>query len=325
MTKIRFAIVGTNFISDRFAEAVKTSGCAEIVAVFSRKLNTGRHFADKHGIKKVFCDYAEMLSDGDIDAVYVASPTVCHSEQTAAALMADKHVLCEKMITTTEAELVSLIDLARSRGLILLEAMRPDFDPVYDALRSAITKIGRIRRATLEFCQYSSRYDRFLAGEVLNAFDPKMKNSALADIGIYPLHLAVSLFGRPQSLSASAVFLDNGFEGSGSITLDYGDKLCQVIYSKITDSVTPSVIEGECGSITIDKINAPTRITLRLRGGESVDLPIDSAANKMVYEVEAFSRIVSGQASPDGYLAVSKDSLNLVERAYSQTGATDKM
>ena len=325
MTKIRFAIVGTNFISDRFAEAVEASGCAEIVAVFSRKLDTGRHFADKHGIKKVFCDYAEMLSNGDIDAVYIASPTVCHSEQTAAALMAGKHVLCEKMITTTEAELVSLIDLARSRGLILLEAMRPDFDPAYDALRSAITQIGRIRRATLEFCQYSSRYDRFLAGEVLNAFDPKMKNSALADIGIYPLHLAVSLFGRPQSLSASAVFLDNGFEGSGSITLDYGDKLCQVIYSKITDSVNPSVIEGECGSITIDKINAPTRITLRLRGGEAVDLPIDSAANNMVYEVEAFSCMVSGQASPDGYLAVSKDSLNLVERAYSQTGATDKM
>ena len=325
MTKIRFAIVGTNFISDRFAEAVKTSGCAEIVAVFSRKLNTGRHFADKYGIKKVFCDYTAMLSDGDIDAVYIASPTVCHSEQTAAALMADKHVLCEKMITTTEAELVSLIDLARSRGLILLEAMRPDFDPAYDALRSAITQIGRIRRATLEFCQYSSRYDRFLAGEVLNAFDPKMKNSALADIGIYPLHLAVSLFGRPQSLSASAVFLDNGFEGSGSITLDYGDNLCQVIYSKITDSVNPSVIEGEGGSITIDKINAPTRITLRLRGGESVDLPIDSAANNMVYEVEAFSRMVSGQASPDGYLTVSKDTLNLVERAYSQTGATDKM
>ena len=325
MTKIRFAIVGTNFISDRFAEAAEASECAEVVAVFSRKLDTGRHFADKYGIKRIYSDYSAMLLDCDIDAVYVASPTICHSEQAKAALMAGKHVLCEKMITTTEIELASLIDIARSRGLVLLEAMRPDFDPAYDLLRSALAKIGRIRRATLEFCQYSSRYDRFLAGEVLNAFDPKMKNSALADIGIYPLHLAVSLFGRPHSLSASAVFLDNGFEGAGIITLDYGDKLCQVIYSKITDSVNPSVIEGECGSITIDKINAPTRITLCLRGGEAVELPISSVANNMVYEIEAFSRMVSGQVSPDGYLTVSKDSLNLVERAYSQTGATDKM
>ena len=325
MTKIRFAIVGTNFISDRFLEAVKASGCAEIAAVYSRKLDTGRHFADKYGIKKAYSDYSAMLSDGDIDAVYIASPTFCHKEHAEAALMANKHVLCEKMITTTEADLDLLIALARERRLVLLEAMRPDFDPAYDALRSALSKIGKIRRATLEFCQYSSRYGRFLAGEVLNAFDPKIKNSALADIGIYPLHLAVSLFGRPQALTASSVFLDNGFEGAGSITLDYGEMLCQVIYSKITDSVNPSVIEGECGSITVDKINAPTRIALCLRGGELADLPISPIDNNMVFEVQAFARMVAGQDSPDRYLTVSKDTLNLVERAYSQTGATDKM
>ena len=325
MTKIRFAIVGTNFISDRFVEATSASECAEIVAVYSRKLDTGRHFADKYGIKKAYSDYTDMLSDGDVDAVYIASPTFCHKEHAEAALLSDKHVLCEKMITTTEAELDSLIALAMERGLILLEAMRPDFDPAYDTLRSALTEIGKIRRATLEFCQYSSRYDKFLAGEVLNAFDPKMKNSALADIGIYPLHLAVSLFGKPQRLTASSVFLDNGFEGSGSITLDYGEMLCQVIYSKITDSVNPSVIEGERGSITVDKINAPTRITLRLRGESAVDLPLTPVDNNMVFEIEAFSRMVAGQDTPDGYLAVSKDTMNLVEQAYSQTGATDKM
>ena len=325
MRKLRFAVVGTNFISDRFIEATETSGTAEIVAVYSRKLDTGRHFADKYGIKKVYCDYSSMLSDVDIDAVYIASPTFCHKWQTEAALLADKHVLCEKMITTTEQELSSLIDLARSRGLVLLEAMRPDFDPAYDALRSALAKIGKIRRATLEFCQYSSRYDKFLAGEVLNAFNPKLKNSALADIGIYPLHLAVSLFGIPQSLTASSVFLSNGFEGAGSITLYYGDKLCQVIYSKIADSVNPSVIEGELGSVTIDKINSPVRITLYPRGSEAVELSVPPVANNMIYEVEAFSRMVEGIDSSDGYLAVSEDTLKLVGTAYSQTGATDKM
>ena len=325
MTKIRFAVVGTNFISDRFVEATNVSNRAEIAAVYSRKLDTGRHFADKYGIKKVYSDYTAMLSDTDVDAVYIASPTFCHREQAEAALLSGKHVLCEKMITTTEAELDTLIALARERGLVLLEAMRPDFDPAYDALRSALAKIGKIRRATLEFCQYSSRYGKFLTGEVLNAFDPKLKNSSLADIGIYPLHLAVSLFGRPQKLTASSVFLRNGFEGAGSITLDYGDKLCQIIYSKITDSVNPSVIEGEGGSITVDKINAPTRITLLHRGCKAVELPCTPVANNMVYEVEAFSRMVAGKSAPDGYLAVSKETLRLVEAAYSQTGATDKM
>ncbi len=325
MSIIRFAVVGTNFISDRLALAVKASTAAEIVAVYSRKLDTGRHFADKYGIKKVYSDYELMLADGDIDAVYVASPTVCHFEHARAALLSGKHVLCEKKITTTARELTELIAIARERSLVLLEAMRPDFDPAYDELRRALPEIGRIRRATLEFCQYSSRYDKFLSGEVLNAFDPKMKNSALADIGIYPLHTAIALFGRPDTVSASSVFLGNGFEGAGTITLGYGDMISQIIYSKITDSVNPSVIEGERGSVTIDRINAPTEITLHLRGRAPQRLALSPIENNMVYEVEAFCRFVNQEGRPDGYLDLSLASLFAVEESYRQTGATDKM
>ncbi len=325
MRKIGFAVVGTNFISDRFAEAVAAVDSVEIRAVYSRKLDTGRHFADKYGIEKVFCDYDLMLRDGDIDAVYVASPTFCHPAHAEAALLAGKHVLCEKMITTTADELVALVALARSRVLVLLEAMRPDFDPAYDELRRALPRIGKLRRATLEFCQYSSRYDKFLGGEVLNAFDPKIKNSALADIGIYPLHTAVALFGAPRDMTASSVFLDNGFEGAGSITLHYGDMLCQVIYSKISDSVNPSVIEGEGGSITLDKVSAPTKMILRPRGGEAETLALSPVANNMIYEVAAFAKMVSGELSPDRYLAISEHTLRLVDKAYAITGAALKM
>lgn len=325
MSKIGFAIVGTNFISDRFAEAVSALDSVEIRAVCSRKLDTGRHFAEKYGIEKIFCDYDLMLSDGDIDAVYVASPTFCHAGQTEVALLAGKHVLCEKMITTTADELSALVALARSRGLVLLEAMRPDFDPAYDELRRALPRIGKLRRATLEFCQYSSRYDKFLGGEVLNAFDPKIKNSALADIGIYPLHTAVALFGAPRDITASSVFLNNGFEGAGSITLNYGEMLCQVIYSKISDSVNPSVIEGEGGSITIDKVSAPTKMVIRPRGENAEELALSPVANNMIYEVAAFVRMVSGELSPDSYLTVSENTLRLVDRAYAITGAADKM
>ena len=73
---IRFAIVGTNFISDAFVEALTSLSCAEITAVYSRKLDTGRTFADKYGISSVFCDYDEMLASHLFDAVYVASPTL---------------------------------------------------------------------------------------------------------------------------------------------------------------------------------------------------------------------------------------------------------
>ena len=325
MRKIRFAVVGTNFISDNFVDAALSSGVAEISAVFSRRLDTGRLFAEKHGLAKVYTDYGEMLCDTEVDAVYVASPTVCHYEHSLAALRAGKHVLCEKMICTSTSQLTELRCEADKRGLVLLEAMRPDFDPAYDAIRDNIAKIGRIRRATLEFCQYSSRYDKFLSGEVLNAFDPKMKNSALADIGIYPLHMAHALFGEPIGVHSSAIFLHNGFEGAGNITLEYDGALVSIVYSKISDSVNPSVVEGERGSILIDKISAPTRITLCSRREPPRVVWEDSVPNNMVFEVRAFASMAEGSSSPRSYLDISEMTLRSVEESYRQTGADEKM
>ena len=325
MKKTRFAVVGTNFISDNFVDAANASGVAEISAVFSRKFDTGRHFAEKHGINKVYTDYGEMLSDGNIDAIYVASPTFCHYTHSLSAIRAGKHILCEKMICTSTEELEELRGEAVRHGVTLLEAMRPDFDPAYDLLRENLTKIGKIRRATLEFCQYSSRYDRFLAGEVLNAFNPKMKNSALADIGIYPLHLAHVIFGVPSEIHASSVFLRNGFEGAGNITLEYDGALVSIVYSKISDSVNSSVIEGERGSILIDKISAPRRITLCPRCEPQKVVWEDSVPNNMLFEVIAFASMIEGTASPEPYLDISAMTLRTVEEAYRQTGADEKM
>ena len=325
MTRLRFAIVGTNFISDRFVCAVRETECAEVVAVYSRQLDTGRLFADKYGINKVYDDYSLMLADAEIDAVYIASPTFCHAEQTESALLSGKHALVEKMICTEADELRGLRRIAEERDLVLLEAMRPDFDPAYTVLRESLSRIGKIRRATLEFCQYSSRYDKFKSGEVLNAFDPKIKNSALADIGIYPLHTAMMLFGAPRSMSAHSVFLHNGFEGAGNITLDYGDALCHVVYSKISDSVNPSVIEGECGSVIINKISAPTRIDLIPRTGEAETVFATELENNMVFEVESFVAMTRGELSAERYLDASIESLLAVEEAYRQTGARAKM
>ena len=95
---IRFGIIGTNFISDWMADAALKVDGIELAAVFSRKAETGRAFAQKHGIGTVYTDLSQMLSS-DIDAVYVASPTFKHYAHSLAALNAGKHVLCEKMLT----------------------------------------------------------------------------------------------------------------------------------------------------------------------------------------------------------------------------------
>ena len=317
---LKIGIIGTNFISDRFCEAADLVNGVSVSAVYSRAAESGEAFIKKHNIDRAYHVFSDFLGS-DIDAVYVASPNFMHKEQTVAALRAGKHVLCEKMMANNRADVLEMINAARETDRVLLEAMRPDFDKSYEVVLSALPRLGRIRRAHLEFCQYSSRYDRFKAGELTNAFDPAIGNSALADIGIYPLHFAISLFGEPTEITASAVLLENGFEGMGALTMNYGDMFAEIVYSKITDSRTPSVIEGELGSLIIDKISAPTRLTLLMRDGREEVLDFTPAKNNMVYEIEAFCRMIAGKDSPDKYLGFTLASVSLVNRAHSINGA----
>ena len=312
---MRFGVIGTNFISDRFCEAASRSDSAEVYAIYSRKADTGHAFCQRNGGGiKVYTSYDEMLADTLIDAVYVASPTMCHKEHAIAALKAGKAVLCEKMICTSLDEFIEMEAAAKSTRGTLIEAMRTDFDPYASYLGEALSKIGKLRRAHFTYCQYSSRYDAFLKGDVKNAFDPKMKNSALADIGIYPLHLAISLFGAPLDVTSKSLFLHNGFEGAGEILMTYEGMLATVSYSKITEGTTPSVIEGEEGSVTIDSINAPTRITLNRRGEEPYTYPHHNEKNNMIFEIEGFIRAVGDPEYRDRLLSTTRTVMETVEK-----------
>lgn len=317
---MNIAIIGTNFISDRLALAAAETDGVRVAAVYSRAEHTGRDFAEKYNISKIFTDYDTLLSDSDVDAVYVASPTFCHRDHACRALRAGKHVLCEKMMGATLSDFIDMKLAADETGRVLLEAMRPAHDPAYDRIKAIIPTLGKIRRVSLEFCQYSSRYDRFKAGILTNAFDPSLKNSALADIGIYPLHALIMLFGTPHSYTASSVFLDNGFEGEGVISAQYDDMLATVNYSKISDSVNPSLIEGECGSLTIDKISAPTSLTLYMRGREPEQIDLGSPSNNMTFELAHFRDMLKGKMDCRPYLALTEAVQRIVEDIYTKSG-----
>ena len=319
MAGLKIGIIGTNFISDRFCEAARSVSGVEVSAVYSRAAQTGEAFASRNGVPKVFTDYGEMLAS-DIDAVYVASPTFVHKRQSIAAMESGKAVLCEKMMGATLKDVDNMLAVRSSTDAVLLEAMRPDFDPAWQAVKNALPSIGKVRRVHLEFCQYSSRYDRFKSGEVLNAFDPSIANSALADIGIYPLHVCISLFGSPKAVDSHHTYLPGGFEGMGNIILTYDGMLASIVYSKITDGVSSSVIEGELGSIVIDKVSAPKNITLKLRGEDVRQIPFHYSENNMVYEIAAFRDACLGTLPFLDYLDVTRRSVAIVDGVYRSSG-----
>ena len=324
---IKIGIVGTNFISDSFCEAARLVPGVQVYAVCSRKQETGDAFARRHSIPHVYTDYDKFLSS-KLDAVYIATPNYVHCEQTISALERGKHVLCEKVMAVNEAQVRSMADCARSSGRILLEAMRPDFDPAYNLVEKTLPRLGRLSRASFEFCQYSSRYDRYLDGEILNAFNPRLCNAAVMDIGVYCIHTLVRLFGMPEEVKACSVKLENGFEGSGAVLMRYKNMTAEAVYSKISASVRPSVIQGEKGSLLIDYVSKPEHLELRLRkgsrdslaGGDTETLPFTPAKNNMVYEIREFIRLIENKNVNHKYLQYSLDTIRIADEVRRQNG-----
>lgn len=322
---VKFGIIGTNFISDEFCGALAQIPGAEPCAVYSRRQETGAAFASRHKIPQVYTDYEDFLDSGP-DAVYVASPNAVHCRQTLQALRRKIHVLCEKIMAVNSQEADAMIHCALENNVILLEAMRPDFDPAYDLITAALPRIGKVRRACFEYCQYSSRYDSFREGVIQNAFNPRLGNAAVMDIGVYCIHSLIRLFGMPRGIRCLSTKLENGFEGSGTVLMEYDGMAAEAVYSKITASVNPSVIQGEDGTITLDSVSRPRHVQLYLREGAhrtphsaAEELPLHPAQNNMIYEIMEFLRLIDQKQTDHKYLQYSLDTLRVIDEVRRQS------
>jgi predicted dehydrogenase len=319
---IRFGIIGTNWISEAFIKAAKHTGEFALTAVYSRNDKTAKHFAAKYGALHIFTDIHAFAVSETFDAVYIASPNSLHSEQAMLCMGEGKHVICEKPIASNTYELQEMIEAAAANNVVLMEALKTTLLPNFLAIQQHIHKIGKIRRYTASYCQYSSRYDKYKEGIVLNAFKPELSNGSLMDIGIYTIYPMVALFGRPVDIQANAYMLDSGVDGQGSILFKYPDMDAAVTYSKIANSYLPSEIQGEDGTIIIDKIHTPEKVVIKYKDGYEEDISIPQKEDSMFYEADEFiSLIKSGKReSSINTHSVSMTTLEIIETARKQFG-----
>lgn len=301
---MRFGVIGTNFVSDWFVEACAQAD-VEVAAVYSRTAERAASFADQHGIAGRFSRLDAMLDA--VDAVYVASPIAAHREHSLAAIAAGKHVLCEKTIGVDVAEASEVFEAARAAGVVALEAVRPLFDPAFELVRSSLSELGEVRYVRFEKCQYSSRYDAFLRGELPNAFNPELGNSAVSDIGVYCIAPMIDLFGVPAAVAGSNVTLSNGFDAAGALVFGYSSMVGHCVYSKVSESVAPSIVQGEKATLVIDSIANPGEIRLVPRSGAERVLfsAPASASGNMRDEVEAFVRLVEADDVDHRYVGIA--------------------
>lgn len=289
---VRFGIVGTNTISHIFMAGAFQLKDFALTAIYSRKEETGRTFGDKYGVCNIFTDLKELAKSDLIDAIYIASPNAFHCNQAMMFLNHGKHVLCEKAFASNSREAEKMIKTARANNVLIMEAMRSTVVPNFLVIKENLHKIGTIRRVFLSKCQYSSRYDSYKAGTVMNAFKREMSNGALMDIGVYCVHPIVELFGRPKDIIASSQFLDSGVDAQGTVILKYENMDALMLYSKVSNSYLPCEIQGENGTLTSSDINDFTNVTIRYRDGSEEVISRPQEMDNICYEIDEFIKLV---------------------------------
>ncbi len=259
---IHLATIGTSAITEHFLDACQLSGRYRFVACYSRNHHTAAAFAQKHSFEKTYTDLEAMAADPQIHGVYIASPNVFHYQQCKLFLSHGKHVLCEKPIVTCHKEYAELLSLADSKNLIYMEAIMSRHSAGRSVLLDALSEIGSVTQARIAYCQRSSRYDQFLAGQQVNIFDMSLAAGALMDLGVYCVYGALDLLGKPLQVDAQASFLANGADGSGSAIFTYPNYLATLSYSKTGTSALGSEIIGDRGTVLIGSISQYSDICL---------------------------------------------------------------
>ena len=291
---IRFGIIGTGFITDHFIRSAEKTAQVKLSAIYSRSLEKAKSYGEKYGDDiKYFDDLETMARSSDLDAIYIASPNALHAPQSKLFLNHGKHVLVEKAAASNSRELEEVITLAREKNLVYMEAMKSLTMPAFLALRESLPRIGKVRKYIGNYCQYSSRYDRHKNGEFVNTFHKEFSNGSLLDIGIYCIYPLVALFGNPLAIKANGIILEHGgIDGCGSILMAYDEMEALITHSKISNSYIPSEIQGELGSILIDRIGNPTELTLILRDGTHEVIKPHTIPEDMAYEIEEFIGLI---------------------------------
>lgn len=291
---IKFAVIGTNWITQKFVQAAHESQSMQLTAVYSRNLDSAAQFAQEFAVETTYDSLDALANDNTVEAVYIASPNSLHCEQSILMMEHGKHVICEKPVASNIVEATRMFEVAEKNGVVLFEAYKSQFLPNFKQVQLGLEKIGKVHKAHINYCQYSSRYQKYLNGENPNTFNPAFSNGSLVDIGFYCVAATVALFGEPENAQASAKLLESGVDAHGCAIFQYPEFDVTLAHSKVSDSYAPSEIQGEQGAIIIDHIAECTDVKIRYRDGSIENLTQVQSENSMSYEAQAFADCIGG-------------------------------
>ena len=232
---VRWGILATGRIAHSFARDLAEVPGATLVAVGSRRRASAEEFTATYGGGcRAHDSYEALVSDPDVDVVYIASPHALHLEHARLALEAGRHVLCEKPLTLNVAEAEEMISLAACHDRFLMEGMwtacHPVIRAVVDGLAEGRFGVPHQLHADLGFVVETTPDDRLL--------DPALGAGALLDQGIYPLTLADLVLGPATSLAAAAVLDERGIDVDVAIAGAHAGGAVSALTASMTSAST---------------------------------------------------------------------------------------
>jgi predicted dehydrogenase len=264
---IRWGIVGPGRIAAGVVQDFPHAPGARAVAVASRSLGRARAFADTYGVDRAYGSYGEILSDDEVDVLYIATPHPQHHAIAVAALNAGKAVLVEKTFTATVAGTVDIIETARRNRVFAMEAMWTRFQPAIVLARELIKDgaIGEVRQLQADL-GVDRPYDP--AGRL---FDPAQGGGAMLDLGVYLVSFAQHFLGMPDRVHVNGSLAPTGVDAEAGLLLGYDDgRAASVLMSLRGATPGAARIQGTDGWIDVPpRFHHPHRIVLKRRSQEA--------------------------------------------------------
>ncbi|MCR5448423.1 MAG: Gfo/Idh/MocA family oxidoreductase [Solobacterium sp.] len=293
---MNIGIAGAGNIVPGFLEAAKEVEGINVKAICCTPSGTERakSLCESYGIDTLYTDYERLLSDRNIDTVYIAVPNDFHYLFAEKALERGLHAIVEKPFVTSRDEALQLQQTAKDKKVFLFEAITTQYSPDYRKLKELVSEIGELKIVSINYSQYSSRYDRFKNGEVLPAFDPKKAGGALMDLGVYNVHFVCGLFGVPKAVRYYPN-IERGIDTSGILILEYDNMKCTCIAAKDCRAPSSICIQGDRGFIYSDaSSNVFDHFCLHYHSGEEERYALNdrSIEKRMYYELDAFEKMI---------------------------------
>jgi predicted dehydrogenase len=296
--KIRWGILSTGHIAQKFARGLAALPHADLIAVGSRAQKTADVFGSAFDIPHRHPSYEALAEDPDVDVIYVATPHTLHHENTLLCLNAGKAVLCEKPFAINAQEAEAMITLAREKGLFLMEAMWSRFLPLLVKVRQLVNDgvLGEVRMLNADFGFRASVEPQ---GRL---FDPELGGGALLDVGVYPISLASMLLGSPARVKSMAHLGEADVDEQNAILLGYEKGQLAMLWSAVrTTTHHEASIFGTEARL---RMHAPwwrgEALTLSRQGQEDEGMALPFEANGYNYEAaEVMTCLREGKLESD--------------------------